>query len=134
VVLFFGGDDFADEWGGGGWGGGDVEGFEEHGVGFVEEGWVGGEEGDEGLAGGDGVAEFGMHFDAGMGADGISGAGAAGAEALDGPADLGAVHRGEEAGVGGGEGAGGGGAVEGGGAGEGGLPFLGFPLIAMRLR
>ena len=61
------------------------------------------------------VAEFGVHLDAGVGADGIAGFGAACAETLDGPADLFAVHAGEIAGVGGGEGAGGGGLVEGGG-------------------
>ena len=43
------------------------------------------------------VAEFGVHLDAGVGADGVAGFEAAGAEALDGPADFRAVHAAEEA-------------------------------------
>ena len=45
-----------DEWLEFGWGGCDLEGFAEHGFGFVEELWVFGEEGDEGLAFGEAVA------------------------------------------------------------------------------
>jgi hypothetical protein len=75
-----------------------LEAFAEHGVGFGEEGGVFGEEGDEGLAGGDVVAKLSVHLDAGVGADGVSGAGAAGPETLDGPADLGAVGDREVAG------------------------------------
>ena len=56
-----------------------------------------------------------MHLDAGVGADGVAGFGAACSEALDGPAYLFAVHGGEVAGGWGGEGAGGGGFVVGGG-------------------
>jgi len=54
-----------------------------------------------------------VHLDAGVGADRIAGFGAACAEALNGPADLFAVHVGEIAGVGGGESSGGCGLVVG---------------------
>ena len=50
------GDDLSDEGLTLGWGGGDLEGFAEHGFGFGEEGLVFGEEGDEGLAGFEAVA------------------------------------------------------------------------------
>lgn len=67
------------------------------------------------MTGFDRVAKFGMHLDAGMGADGIAGFGSACTETLNGPAYLFAVHGGEVSGVGGGEGARGGVEVVGGG-------------------
>ena len=92
LAFAFGGKDFLDEGDGGGWGVGEVEAVAEEGFGGAEEVGVGGEEGDEGLAGGEVVAEFGVEFDAGVRVDGGSGDGAAGAEAVDGPADGGGVH------------------------------------------
>ena len=92
--------DLADEGDGGGWGGGDLQGLAEHGFGLVEQGGVPGEEGSKGLAEGDAVAELGVHLDASVGADRRAGMGTARAEALYGPADLLAVHGGEEAGAG----------------------------------
>ena len=65
-----------------------------------------GEEGDEWLARCKAIAEFGVHLDPGVGADGLAGAIAAGAEALHGPADGGAIHAREEARVRGPEGCG----------------------------
>ena len=61
------------------------------------------------------VAEFGVHLDAGVGADWVAGFGAACSEALDGPAYLFAVHGGEVAGCWSGEGECGCGLVAGGG-------------------
>ncbi len=86
----------------------DVKSFAKHGFGLVEEGGVFGEEGDERLACFDFVAQLGVHLDAGVGADGVAGFGAACAETLDGPAHLFAVHGGEVSAVGCCEGAGGG--------------------------
>jgi hypothetical protein len=68
-------------------------------LGFVEEGGVFGEEGEDGLAFFEAIAEFGVGFDASVGADGVAGACSAGAETLNGPADLLAVHASEVAGV-----------------------------------
>ena len=90
-------DDFADERLKPGWGLLDLEGFAEHGLGFVEELRVFAEESDERLACFDLVAELGVHLDAGVGRDRITGFGAAGSEALDGPAYLFAIHSGEVA-------------------------------------
>jgi len=56
-----------------------------------------------------------VHLDAGVGADGVAGFGTACSQALDGPAYLLAVHRGEVAVLWGGDGAGAGGFVVGGG-------------------
>jgi hypothetical protein len=56
-----------------------------------------------------------MHLDAGLGGDGISGLGASCSEALDSPAYLLAVHRGQVARCGSGENAGCTGLVHGGG-------------------
>ena len=72
-------------------GGGDGVDGAEHGFGLVELGGAVSEEGEERLALGDGIALFGVDFDAGGCADGIAGFGATGTEALDGPAHLGAV-------------------------------------------
>ena len=91
----------------------DLEGFAEHGLGFVEELRIFREESDEGLVGFEFVAEFGAHLDAGVRGDGVAGFGAAGSEALDGPAYSFAVHRGEVTGGWGGERASGGGLVVG---------------------
>ena len=96
-----------------GWGGCDLERFAEHGFGLVEERFVFAEEGDEGLVGFDLVAQFGVHLDAGVSGDWIAGFGSARSEALDGPAYLFAVHRGEVAGGWGGDDAGCGGFVVG---------------------
>ena len=96
-LQVFAGEDLQDEgavW----WGrGGDGEGLAEHVLGLVEPCGIFGEESDDGLATLQVVAEFGVHFDAGVCADGIAGAGAAGAETLNGPSDLLAVHAAEEA-------------------------------------
>ena len=97
-----------------GFGGADGVGGSEHFVGLGEEGFVFGEEGEQGLAEFDAVAQLGVDFEAGVSADGVSGFGAAGTETLDGPAYFGAVHRGEKACGFGGEDAGGFGFVEGG--------------------
>ena len=86
-----------------GWCRSDVEGFAQHGFGFVEEIGVFAEEGDEGLTDFDFGSEFGVHLDAGVGANWVAGFGAACAKALNRPADLFAVHVGEIAGVSGGE-------------------------------
>ena len=95
-------------------------------MGFVEEGFVFAEEGDEGLAGNGFFAEFDVHLDTGVGADGVTGFCAACAETLDGPAHFGAVHGGEVTGGFGGESAGGVGFVEGGGVVEdGGVAVMG---------
>lgn len=104
--------DFADK--GGKVGGDGSHGVDavEHGVGFGEQGFVVAEEREQGLAGLDGVAFFGMDFDAGMGAHRVSGTEAPSAEALDSPADLGAVEDVEESGGVGAEGAAGCGLVE----------------------
>jgi len=99
--VFF--DHFADEGLSLRWYGSDVEGFAQHGFGFVEEIGVFAEESYEGLADLYFSSEFGVHLDAGVGADGVAGFGAPCAEALNGPADLFAVHVGEIAGVSGGE-------------------------------
>src|SRR5216683_3562535 len=90
--------DFADEGLEFGSGLRDLQGFEEHGLGFVEELRIFREESDEGLVGFEFVAELGVHLDAGVGGDGVAGFGAACAEALDGPAYFFAVHGGEVAG------------------------------------
>ncbi len=120
-------DDLADErWKDGG-SVGELEGFTEHAGWKGEECGIFGEEGDEGLAGYDAVAETGVHLDTGVGADRVSGGEAAGAEALDGPAYLAAVHAREKARFGGGEGQARCGFVEGGGVLEdGGVAALGF--------
>jgi hypothetical protein len=86
------------------WGGGELQRFTEHGFRFGEQGFVFGEEGDEGLTCFKMRAKFGMHLDAGVGADRVAGFGAACSEALNGPANLLAIHRGEIAGARGGEG------------------------------
>src|SRR5712664_2529650 len=91
----------------------DLEGFAEHGFGFVEELRVFAEESDEGQVGFEFVPEFGVHLDAGVGGDGVAGFGAACAEALNRPAYSFAVHRGEVAGGWGGESTSGGGRVVG---------------------
>ncbi len=109
-------DDFADE---GGSVGGVAEIFKvsrSMASGSCEEGGVFGEEGGEGLTVFELVAQFGVHLDAGVGADGVAGFGAACSETLDGPAYLLAVHAGRGSRlVGRGDGAGGGGFVECGG-------------------
>jgi len=86
------------------WGGGELQRFTEHGFRFGKQGFVFGEESDEGLACFKMCAKFGMHLNAGVGADKVAGLGAACSEALNGPANLLAVHGGEVAGVRGGEG------------------------------
>jgi hypothetical protein len=93
------GDDLADEGLEFRWGLRDLKGFAEHGLGFVDEGLVFGEEGDEGLACFEFVTEFGVHLDASVGANWVAGFGAACSEALDGPAYLFAVHGCEVAGL-----------------------------------
>jgi len=93
------GDDLADEGLEFRWGLRDLKGFAEHGFGFVEERGVFAKEGDDGLVGFEFVTEFGVHLDAGVGADWVAGFGAACSEALDGPAYLFAVHGCEIAGL-----------------------------------
>jgi hypothetical protein len=119
-TIYLCGDDLAYEGDGGGRDGRDLQRLEEHLSGFVEQRGILGEERRERLADTDAVAELGMHLDARVRADRSAGMGAASSQALHGPADLLAVHYGEEARAAGSEGAGCGGAVEGGGVGEGG--------------
>ena len=109
-----------------GFGVGDFEGGGQHAVGFVEEGGVFAEEGEDGVADVELGADFGVGLDASVSADGVAGFGAACAETLHGPTDFGAVHAGEVACAGGFEDAGGGGFVEGGGVFEdAGVAFVG---------
>jgi len=75
---------------------GNLQRLAEHGFGFVEQSGVLGKERGEELADMDAVAELGVHLDASVGADRRAGADAAGSQALHRPADLLAVHCGEE--------------------------------------
>ena len=92
-------DDLVDEWFGNGSRVAQVKGGGDDAGRLVQLLWSVGEEGDEGITCFDGIAKPGVELDAGVRADGLSGEFAASAEALHGPADGGAVHAGEEAGV-----------------------------------